>query len=165
MRWIFVVLAAALCLDNSRADDEDIIFAAKLFVDLPRYGSVAISGTLTGDGIAYKNNAISISCFKDRQECYIAYIQQIGHNQMGRLQFVDIYPIAKWDDKEVVAVQEVGELDCARITIAITRKSQSALYVREPINQTRPQCSQFPDEKVYRWTIEDSPGHKRLFAK
>src|SRR5215475_6267659 len=140
MRFIAVgtvMLAAALCLDHSWGDvDDDIVFAAKLFIDLPYDGSVAISGTLTGDGVGYKNNTISISCFKDRGECYIASIEQIGHNQMGSMHSVDIFPITKWSADEVVAIQDV--MDCTRLTIVLERKSQTALYAREPINQTRP---------------------------
>src|SRR5215470_5042750 len=71
---------------------DNIVFAGKTFVDLPDYGSITVSGTLTGDGIAYKNNTISIACYKDRRE-------------------------------------------------------------------------RFPDPKVYKWTIEDSPGWKEIFGK
>jgi hypothetical protein len=168
MRWITVgtvMLAAALCLDHAWGADDDIVFASKLFTDLPNYGAVAISGTLTGDGVGYKNNTISISCYKDRRECYIAYVEQIGYNEIGRMQNVDIFPITKWNTDEVVAVQDITESDCAKTTIVIERKSQTALYAREPINQTRPQCNTFPDPKVYKWTIEDSPGWKKMFGK
>ena len=51
MRWIAVgtlMLATALCFDHSRGGaDDDIVFAGKVFTDLPDYGSIAISGTLT----------------------------------------------------------------------------------------------------------------------
>ena len=166
MRWIAVgtvMLAAAICLDHSwGGTDDDIVFASKLFTDLPDYGSVGISGTLTGDGIAYENNTISISCYKDRRECYIASVEQIGHNQIGRLQSVAIYPITKWSADEVVAVQDI--MDCTRTTIVLEHKSKTALYAREPINQTRPGCLAV-DKKVYKWTIEDSPGWKKMFGK
>jgi hypothetical protein len=166
MRWIAVgtvMLAAALCLDHSwGGTDDDIVFAQKLFTDIPNIGSVGISGTLTGDGVGYKNNTISISCFKDRGECYVSSVQQIGHNQIGRMQNVDIFPITKWNADEVVAIQDV--MDCTRFTIVLERKSQTALYAREPINQTRPGCLA-RDKKVYKWTIEDSPGWKEMFGK
>ena len=155
------MLAATLCLDHSWGGaDDDIVFAGKLFLDLPDYGSIGISGTLTGDGIGYNNNTINISCYKDRRECYIASVEQIGRNQIGRMQNVDIFPIIKWNDDEVVAVTE---LNCIRTTIVLERKSKTAQYVREPINQTT-QCLQFPDPKVYKWTIENSPGWEKLFG-
>jgi hypothetical protein len=166
MRWIAVgtvMLAAALCLDHAwGGTDDDIVFAQKLFIDIPNIGSVAISGTLTGDGVGYKNNTISISCFKDRGECYISSIEQTGPNQISRLHSVDIFPITKWSADEVVAIQDV--MDCTRFTIVLERKSQTALYAREPINQTRPGCLA-RDKKVYKWTIEDSPGWKKMFGK
>jgi hypothetical protein len=169
MRWIAVgtlMLATALCFDHSRGGaDDDIVFAQKLFTDLPDYGLITISGTLTGDGIGYKNNTISISCYKDRRECYIAYVEQIGHNQIGRMQDVDIFSITKWNADEVVAVQDIIELNCTRTTIVIERKSKTAQYVREPVNQTRPWCLKFPDPKVYKWTVEDSPGWREMFGK
>jgi len=122
------------------------IVAQKLFTDIPNIGSVAISGTLTGDGVGYKNNTISISCFKDRGECYVSSVQQIGHNQIGRMQSVDIFPITKWSADEVIAVEDI--MDCTRTTIVLERKSKTALYAREPINQTRPGCLGV-DKKVY----------------
>jgi|SRR5215469_6167576 len=105
MRWIAVgtvTLAAALCLDHSWGDaDDDIVFAAKNFVDLPYYGSVAISGTLTGDGVGYKNNTISI---------YIAYVEQIGPNQIGRLADAECRP------HEIMAITGHVTLREARMT-------------------------------------------------
>ena len=78
---------------------------------------------------------------------------------------MDIFPIMKWNADEVVAVEDITELNCARITIVIERKSKTAQYVREPVNQTRPWCLKFPDPKVYKWTIEDAPGWKDMFGK
>ena len=169
MRWIAVgtvMLAAAFCEHSWGADDDDlVVFAPKLFTDLPAHGSVVISGTLTGEGIAYKNNTVSISCYKTRRECYIAYIQQIAHNQMGQMQKVEFFRITKWSDDEVVAMQNVTQLDCVRATIVIDRKSKTALYVREPVNQTRSPCVRWPAPKLYKWTIEDSPGWEKAFGE
>src|SRR5262249_61866668 len=88
MRWIAVgtlMLATALCFDHSRGGaDDDIVFTGKVFTDLRDYGSVAISGTLTGDGIGYKNNTISIFCCKGRRECYVPSVEREGLQQIGR---------------------------------------------------------------------------------
>src|SRR5262249_41666690 len=95
----------------------------RIFVDFGDEG-VGISGTLTGDGVAYKNNTHSISCSKSRRECYVASIEQIGPNQIGRLDYVEIIPITKWSADEVVATtEEPLEFQCARMTIAISRKA------------------------------------------
>jgi hypothetical protein len=63
------MVAGLLIVGPASGADDDIVFAQKLFTDLPDYGAVEISGTLTGDGIANKNNTISISCYKERREC------------------------------------------------------------------------------------------------
>jgi hypothetical protein len=52
-----------------------------------------ISGTLTGDGVRHKNNSVSVTCYKTRQECIIFEVDQIGPNQIGRLDAPHIYPI------------------------------------------------------------------------
>src|SRR5262245_39935703 len=106
-RSISCMVAGLLIVGQASGADDDIVFAQKLFTDIPNIGAVGISGTLTGDGVGYKNNTISISCFKDRGECYVSSIEQIGHNQMGRMQSVDIFPIMKWSADEVIAVQDV----------------------------------------------------------
>jgi hypothetical protein len=72
MRGVVWVLAAALSVTIANAADDDIIFASKNFYD--NDFAVAISGTLTGDGVLYKNNTHSIWCIKDRHECLIASI-------------------------------------------------------------------------------------------
>ena len=71
--------------------DNDIVFAPKNFADNGQ--SVGSSGTLTGDGVAYKNNTTVVYCEKDRKECFSYSIEQIGHNQIGRLDYPGTYPI------------------------------------------------------------------------
>ncbi|MGA8171116.1 MAG: hypothetical protein WB816_09870 [Methylocystis sp.] len=58
-------LVAAFSIDTARGSDDNIMFDNKHFHDFG--SSVGISGTLTGDGLAYKNNTYSILCVKDRQ--------------------------------------------------------------------------------------------------
>ncbi len=153
---------AALSVNIANAADDDIIFAAKNFWD--NYGAVAISGTLTGDGIAYKNNTHSIWCIEERKECLITSIEQIGDKQIGSLAYPYSIPVMKWTDYEVVAAEDPGLFACSRTTITISRKSQTALWVQEPINQTKPACKK-SDTKIYKWTIEDSPGWIRVMRK
>ena len=76
---------AALCANSSWGAGDDIIFAPKAFVDLGEM--VGISGTLTGDGISYKNNTKSITCFKALRKCFAAGIEQAGDRQLSRLYF------------------------------------------------------------------------------
>lgn len=166
MRQIVLLVAmAAAVLFGSDAwgTDDDIIFANKNFVDVGD-ANVGISGTLTGDGIGYKNNTYVITCMKDHRECFITSIEQIGDHQIGRLDYIYSFPITKWDAYEVVATEDVTNWNCAKSTITLERKRETALWVREPINQASPNCKT-SDTQIRKWTIEDSLGLKRLNRK
>ncbi|MBN8982562.1 MAG: hypothetical protein J0I29_14990 [Rhizobiales bacterium] len=164
MRLLVIAsMLATISIGNSFAADDDIIFAPKNFSDMGDE-ALGISGTLIGADLGYKNNTYSIFCIKGRKECYVASIEQIGDHQIGRLDYVSFYPIRKWDALEVIASDDISDFSCSRTTITITRKSQSALWVEEPINQTRPLCQKSAG-KVRKFTIEDSPGWKRINSK
>jgi hypothetical protein len=91
--------AALIYLQAQRVvPTDEIVFAAKNFYDASaiQVGYVTISGTVTGDGLAYPNNTRSISCWSDIKQCYVAEIEQIGHNQIGQMTSPYPYPIVKW---------------------------------------------------------------------
>jgi hypothetical protein len=163
--WQFLIAIVILTIGsgNSWGADDDITFAPKNFADMGE-DSVGISGTLTGDDLAYKNNTRSIFCMKERKECYVSSVEQIGDHQIGRIDYVSIYPITKWTAYEITAAEDASDFGCSRTTFTITRKSQSALWVEEPVNQTRPQCLKSYG-KVRKFTIEDSLGWKRMNGK
>ena len=148
-------------------DSNEIVFAEKVFSDSRQAQQdswVAISGTLTGDGLAYPNNTYTIGCFRDLNECRVASIQQIGANQLGRMEIPLAFPIVKWETHEVVARDEPSETQCSRATITIERDQGTLLWVEEPVNQTQPFCK-YASTKIAKYTIEDSPGWKRIFDK
>jgi hypothetical protein len=60
-----------------------------------------------------------------------------------------------------VATEETTDWNCWKTTITLTRKTQTALWVQEPINRSRAQCQKM-DGSVKTYTIEDSLGLKRL---
>ena len=162
---VAVIFAITLSSVNAQKEDEDIVFAEKNFFDSGQInGDVAISGTLTGEGLSYRNNTYSVTCYYERRECFISSIEQIGPKLIGRLAYPEIYPITKWNAYEVVATEDASDFRCAKVTITISRKSGTALWVQEPINQTRPAC-QKSDTKTHKWTIEDSLGGKRMKGK
>jgi hypothetical protein len=70
----------------------------------------------------------------------------------------------KWDDYEVIAQEEPNLFGCLRVTITIDRKTEALLWVEEPIHQTKPSCKNV-DSTLRKYSIEDSPGWKRLFRK
>ncbi len=171
MKWIFLVcglfIGAAeafagmmyLYQHNVQPNDQ-ITFAPKNFYDNKQdagYGMVIISGTLTGEGLAYPNNTYSVACEKAQQTCSASSIEQIGPKQIGRLDGPWVYPIVKWDQYEIVASDELSSFSCAKVTITIERQQETLLWVEEPINQTRPICKD-ADNKLKKYTLEDSPG-------
>jgi hypothetical protein len=137
----------------------DIIFGKKTFVDNPEIlgGFVSISGTVTGDGLAYKNNTVNIFCYRDRMECWAVKIDQTGPNQIGSLRAPNLFLIATWNADEVVAD---NGMNCPRITVILDRKAQTASWIRGVINASDDlgdnPCT-YPDKQIYKWTIEDPP--------
>jgi hypothetical protein len=87
--WFLAFVGATILLFRQAPEvasrDDDILFAAKNFADSGQ--SVGISGKLTGDSGAYKNNTTVVYCEKDRKECFAYSIEQIGHNHIGRLDY------------------------------------------------------------------------------
>lgn len=159
---VLTVLGSAMWINNAQCADDDIVFAPKNFADTDM--AVGISGTLTGDGLAYKNNTRSIFCIKDRGECLIASIEQIGDHQIGRLDYPYAMPITRWTASEIVAADEPSDWSCIRTTIFLQRKTQTALWVQEPTNTAKPQCKT-ADSNARHWKIEDSLGWKRIHSK
>jgi hypothetical protein len=161
--FLAIVLLSLSCTRQA-SNEQQIMFAAKSFYDSAQTtgeGFVYISGTLSGDGVAYKNNTVAVSCYKDRMECVTYSIAQIGPNQVGRLAQPITYPITKWDSHEIVATELVIPMNCYKNTISIVRKSESAVWVEEPVNQSSALCKN-ADTRILKWTIEDSPGWKAL---
>ncbi len=148
--------------------DKQIIFGSKEFLGRGIGGqyslnlfpgeqpSVSILGTIIGDGVGYKNNTRTIDCRKDRMECEVVSIDQIGPNQVGDLFPPTTYSITKWDMHEVVATSGDNIFECEKTTININLDAGTTEWVQEPINQSVPNCKD-SDGKIYKWTIENPP--------
>jgi hypothetical protein len=150
------------------AQDDQIIFAPKNFYDSKTVvgglgGFVSISGTLTGEGGRLGNNTYGVSCSKEWKACFVAYVWQIGHNQIARIEDFS-YPIVKWTEYEVVAQEEPSMFGCYRVTMTIDRKREALLWLQEPINQTKPNCKD-ADTTIRKYSIEDSPRWKQIHGK
>jgi hypothetical protein len=83
MGRVWAVLVFLISGAASHAADNDIMFAPKNFYDTSEF--VAVSGTLSGDDLAYPNNTYAFSCTKQSQQCWVSSIEQIGANQIGRM--------------------------------------------------------------------------------
>jgi hypothetical protein len=150
-----------LVASNKTAAETDVVFAQKNFYDGEEM--IGLSGTMTGAGIAYPNNSYSIGCYRDRKECWLTSVEQIGRNLMGRMDAPYAYEISKWTPNEVIAGAD-GSLGCFKTTITIGRKTQDVLWVEEPVNQTQPRCKN-ADTKIRKYSFDDSPGWKKIFGK
>ena len=159
---VSVILLRSLWVPSD--EPADVIFDNKVFYDTGQTavgdGVVSISGTLTGEGVGNKNNTVSVTCYQDRQECLIYSIAQIGPNQLGKLDVPGIFPITKWDNDEIIAVESGDTVACRKATISIERNKETAVWGEDPINQTHPACK-YTHTKIYKWTIEDPPFWKR----
>jgi hypothetical protein len=126
---------------------------------------VIVSGSLTDpDPSALRNNTYVVACEQKVMTC-VAHVEQIGPRLVGRMDSPIVFPIKRWDQNEIVADDAVaGSMLCAKTTITIERKAQTLLWVSEPINQTQPMCK-YADTSVRKYTIEDSPGWKKLGFK
>jgi hypothetical protein len=156
-----------LQLQNPASEDGQIVFAAKNFLDSKQdneFGYVAISGTLTAQDAGYSNNTYGLSCMKRFNACFVAYVEQIGRDQIGIMQDPIDYPIVKWNDSEVVAQEEPSSLNCFKVTITIDRKREELLWVEEPINRTEPTCKN-ADTSTRKYTIGTSPRLKHVEKK
>ena len=177
MKWIFLIfgllvgaaggLIGTIYWERQRQGqvDNEILFAEKVFYDSgsnASYPMVIVSGTLTGPGLAYPNNTFVVACEHQVMSCDAAHVDQIGYNQIGRMENPSIFQIRKWDQNEIIADDEAaGSIACAKTTITIERKQGTLLWVEEPINQARPMC-EHSDAGVRKYTVEDSPGWKKL---
>jgi hypothetical protein len=179
MKWLFLVCGIVLGaigvesaltflrLPEAVADQDDqIIFGEKVFYDseaatIGGTATVTIAGTLTGPHLGYPNNTYNITCYRDQRQCIVASIEQIGHNQVGTMYAPLSYPIVEWSPDKIVAKYDAKLTGCYTTTITIDRRQKSALWVEEPVNQTEPFCKN-TDTNINKYTIEDSPGWKRL---
>jgi hypothetical protein len=151
-------------VNSQPKNDTNIIFPNRAFSD--GGDIVSITGRLAGDGVGYKNNAETISCYKQEKECELQDLEQIGPNQIGGLMPALSLPITRWDEQVITAsdseVTNPGA--CSHVTINIDRKMQVALYVQQPANQTALFC-QHTDAKTYKWTVEHSLWEERALGK
>lgn len=136
----------------------------KVFVEGENDAWVLISGTLTGPEVGYPNNTYTISCVKEEHECSISHIDQIGTNQIGRLEVAYNIPIAQWNGSEVIASQDDTNPFCQKTTVTLDRKLKTASWLDVPINTASAFCKN-ADKQARKYTIEDAPGWKRLSGK
>jgi hypothetical protein len=88
----FAAAVSALgCTRQTPQTPQDIIFAGKTFYDPGKKAAfVAVSGTLTGPGIAYENNSTLVVCYADMKECLTYSVEQIGPTKSAAFSFPSV---------------------------------------------------------------------------
>jgi len=143
------------------ADDEapHIIFSIKDFSDAG--DTVHVEGTLTGDGVGYKDNRWSITCFQSSRGCLSVRIETLGV-QVFPIGIPGSFTVRVWTPDRIVAddsapcgakpdrVKEDWQTVTSDTWI-IDRNRQTAELIEHP-------CL---GSKTYHWTIEDPPFWKK----
>jgi hypothetical protein len=161
------ILALVLLGCKGSEPEQQIVFASKSFYDDAKTngsGMIYVAGTLTGEDLGYKNNSTVVACYADRMECLTYSVEQIGPNLIGRLDMPVSYPVIKWNSDEIVASGQGDWINCNKVTISIIRKSETTIWVTEPINQSNAQCRN-SNTKILKWSIEDPPFWKATLRK
>jgi hypothetical protein len=82
---------------------------------------------------------VAVTCCQNRMECFTYEMDQIGPNQVSRLDSPTSYPVTKWDASEFVAAGDADAVSCRRTTIAsFENRKQSCGWKSRSINQCRP---------------------------
>jgi hypothetical protein len=163
--WLVIAATMLGAAGAPALADKRIVFdTMKGFFDQPEIDVLLqASGTLTGDGILYPNNSMSVTCQKAGTilvyvwpgKCLVVRVNQIGDNQIGRIRAPEVYPIARWSNYEVVATDDPESLHRCRMTIiSIDRKAKSLTWIEQPNPQADPVDCVNAETKRFRWTIE-----------
>ena len=124
--------------------------------------SLYVFGTLTGDGVPYPNNSMSVTYERAGTtlndwpgKCLVVEVDQIGDNQIGRIDAPQVYPIARLSNYEIVATDDPERLHRCRITIiSINRKTELVTWIEQPNPQADPVDCVNAETKRFKWTIE-----------
>jgi hypothetical protein len=96
-----ILLVELALIGPAAADDEPlIIFSMKNFTDTG--DMVHVEGTLTGDGIGYKNNRSALTCYHDTGECIATHVDAEGR-QLFLIGPPVIFTIRLWAADRIVA--------------------------------------------------------------
>jgi hypothetical protein len=171
---LLILLIELAGIAPAAADDEPdeplIIFEMKNFTDTG--DMVHVEGTLTGDGIGYKNNRSAVTCYHDTRECTATHIEAAGR-QVFYNGLPNIFTVRVWKPDRIVADFAVpcGEKPKSSFPDSPFSKEewQSTASDTWIIDRAR-QTAELTDHpclgaKIYHWTIEDPPFWKKAKSK
>lgn len=171
-RLFVFLLAGCLIKPVLAAEDEQpfIIFSLKSFTDTPEM--VHVEGTLTGDGIGYKNNRSAVTCYHDIGECITMHIDAEGR-QVFPIGPPVIFTVRLWAADRIVADFAVpcGEKPKSGFPGNPLLKQEWQTNASDTwiIDRTR-QTAELIDHpclgaKIYHWMIENPPFWKKATAR
>jgi hypothetical protein len=116
---------------------------------------VHVEGTLTGDGIGYKNNRAGLACYRDDRECQAVYVNSAGMHVLFIGPPVP-FTVRLWTEDRILAdsAAPCGGSSCSSISFSawiIDRARHTAELAEHP-------CT---GDKTYHYTIEDPPFWKK----
>src|SRR5260370_4427047 len=129
-RLSLVLLVCVLGASVAAAESQHPVFYPKRFYDVgPNGDTVSAEGALVGNDVAYKNNRVSITCFKATGECWEIKIEVEGNKVLGIGGPVS-YAISEWN-KDVVVTK--GRNLCSEEVWALDRIQKIARFNRVPL--------------------------------
>ena len=149
---VAVALSVLPVAPAAAADDASptIIFDQKSFIDTGRM--VHVEGTLTGEGIGYKNNRAALTCYRDERQCETVHIEAAGVH-VSFLGPPIPFTVRLWAEDRILADSSApcGGSSISFSTWIVDRARQTAELIEHP-------CI---GDKVYHYTIEDPPFWKK----
>jgi hypothetical protein len=139
----------------------EVIFRAKLFADIGDI--VHVEGTLTGDGVGYKNNRSALTCYREARECLAIHIDSAG------LQVFSIYPPIRFTVRLWTADRIMADLaePCGNPPNELFKREWQTTVSDTWIIDRARQTAELIDHpcaeaKTHHWTIEDPPFWKKI---
>ncbi len=140
------------------------IFDDKRFMNSPDF--IYAAGTRTGQGVPFPDNTWAIGCYREKMQCWTASVEGVSTDscQIGRMEWPTPMPITKWTDQEIVASDETSPALCRKTTLSIDRRSQTVVFVAEPVNITNSLCGG-ASTTTEKSTLENSRWQSVMFGK
>jgi hypothetical protein len=167
---LMLVWFATIALAAAADDEPLIIFNLKNFTDIGNM--VHVEGTLTGEGIGYKNNRQAVTCYQGRRECLASHIDAEGR-QVFSIGPPVPFTIQLWAADRIVAdfAAPCGNKPKSGFpdNPLLKEEWQTNLSDTWIIDRTR-HTAELIDHlclgaKTYHWTIEDPPFWRKAKAQ
>ena len=155
-----ILTGLIISLSAEASDSPQVIFNMMLFSDTS--DSVHVEGTVTGDGVGYKNNRSSLTCYRDTQTCLSVHVDSLG------LQIFSIgppteIPIQVWTSDRIVADLSLpcGPPPAQDLKAQWQTTASTSWLIDRHRHSAEVVVHECLTPKTYHWTIEDPPFWKK----